>query len=200
MVGCGDVDHDPDSSSEHEGLIAARSRGQRYRAARCPIERSHLQIVWLLSQGRNEREVEAVTGYGQRWIAEIVRRYNAEGARGLGDRRAKNPGAQSLLSQEDTTALRDALGEPPPDGGLWTGPKVAAWMSRRLGRKVWPQRGWDYLTKLKHSLQMPRPKHAKAASAEEQDAFKKGWRSRLTNAVPRTRAGRSRSGPSMSIG
>ena len=51
--------------------------------------------------------------------------------------------------------------------------QVAAWMSRRLGRKVWPQRGWDYLRKLEHSLQMPRPKHAKAASAEEQDAFKK---------------------------
>ena len=116
----------------------------------------------------------AVTGYGQRWIAEIVQRYNAEGAGGLGDRRAKNSGARPLLGQEDATALReDALDEPPPDGGLWTGPKVAAWMSRRLGRKVWPQRGWDYLRKLEHSLQMPRPKHAKAASAEEQDAFKK---------------------------
>ena len=46
--------------------------GQRYRAARCPRERSHLQIIWLLSQGRSEREVAAVTGYGQRWIAEVV--------------------------------------------------------------------------------------------------------------------------------
>ena len=53
--------------------------GQRYRAARCPLERSHLQIVWLLSQGRSAREVAAVTGYGRRWIAEIVRRYNVYG-------------------------------------------------------------------------------------------------------------------------
>jgi len=36
--------------------------GQRYRAARQPIARSQLQIVWLLSQGRSEREVAAVTG------------------------------------------------------------------------------------------------------------------------------------------
>ena len=180
--------------------LSTAALGQRSRAARCPIERSHLQIVWLLSQGRNEREVAAVTGYGQRWITEIVQRYNAEGAGGLGDRRAKNSGARPLLSQEDATALRDALDEPPPDGGLWTGPKVAAWMSRRLGRKVWPQRGWDYLRKLEHSLQIPRPKHAKAASAEEQGAFKKAWHSRSMNAVPRARAGRSRSGPSTSIG
>ena len=140
----------------------------------------------------------AVTGYGQRWIAEIVRRYNAEGASGLGDRRARNTGARPLLSQEDEAALRDALAEPPTDGGLWTGPKVAAWMARRLGRKVWPQRGCEYLKKLEHSLQVPRPKHAKAASAEEQDAFKKIWRSRSMGTVPRTRTGRSRSGRSMS--
>jgi transposase len=180
--------------------LSTAELGQRYRAARCPIERSHLQIVWLLSQGRSEREVAAVTGYGQRWIAAIVQRYNAEGTGGLGDRRAKNAGAQPLLSEEDTTALREALGKPPPDGGLWTGPKVAAWMSRRLGRKVWPQRGWDYLKKLEHSLQMPRPKHAKAASAEDQDAFKKAWRSRSMSTVPRTRAGLSRSGLSTSTG
>ena len=62
--------------------LSTAELGQRYRAARCPLERSHLQIVWLLSQGRSEREVAAVTGYGRRWIAEIVRRYNAEGAGG----------------------------------------------------------------------------------------------------------------------
>ena len=52
--------------------LSTAELGQRYRAARCPLERSHLQIVWLLSQGRSEREVAAVTGYGQRWIAEVV--------------------------------------------------------------------------------------------------------------------------------
>ena len=173
--------------------------GQRYRAARQPIERSHLQIVWLLSQGRSEREVAAVTGYGARWITEVVRRYNAEGVDGLGDQRARNTGARPLLSQEDEAALREALAEPPTDGGLWSGPKVAAWMTARLGRKVWPQRGWDYLRKLGYSSQVPRPRPAKAASAEEQEAFKRGSRAGWTSAAPRTPRGRSRSGPSTSI-
>jgi transposase len=178
--------------------LSTAELGQRYRAARQPIERSQLQIVWLLSQGRSEREVAAVTGYGQRWIAEIVRRYNTEGASGLGDQRARNTGARPLLSQEDEAALRDALAEPPSDGGLWTGPKVAAWMARRLGRKVWPQRGWDYLKKLEHSLQVPRPKHAKAASAEEQAAFERGSPAGWTSAAPKTRSGRSSPGRSTS--
>jgi len=172
--------------------------GQRYRAARQPIERSHLQIVWLLSQGRSEREVVAVTGYGARWITEIVRRYNAEGAGGLGDQRAKNTGARPLLGQEDEAALRDALAEPPTGGGLWSGPKVAAWMTARFGHKIWPQRGWDYLRKLGYSSQVPRPRHAKAASAEEQEDFKRGSPAGWTSAAPQTPGGRSRSGRSTS--
>jgi transposase len=179
--------------------LSTAELGQRYRAARQPIERSHLQIIWLVSQGRSEREVAAVTGYGQRWIAEIVRRYNAGGASGLGDQRARNTGARPLLSQEDEVALRDALAASPADGGLWTGPKVAAWMTARLGRKIWPQRGWDYLQKLGYRSQVPRPRHAKAASAEEQEAFKRGSRAKWTSAAPRTPRGRSRSGRSTSI-
>jgi transposase len=147
--------------------------GQRYRAARSPVERSHLQIVWLLSQGRGEREVAQVTGYGRRWVAEIARRHDEGGPDGLGDRRRGNAGARPLLGAEDEAALRAALAAPPSDGGLWTGPKVAAWMGARLGRKVWPQRGWDYLRKLGQSPQVPRPWHAKAAGAEEQAAYKK---------------------------
>lgn len=150
--------------------------GRRYRAARGPIERSHLQIVWLLSQGRSGREVATVTGYGRRWIGAIVQRYNRSGPDGLGDRRTTNAGAKPLLAADGEAALKAALAGAPTDGGLWTGPKVAAWMSVRLGRKVWPQRGWDYLRKLGHSLQTPRPRHAQAASAEERDLYKKARR------------------------
>ena len=46
-------------------------------------------------------------------------------------------------------------------------------MATRLGRKVWPRRGWDYLRRLGHSPQVPRPRHAKAASPEEQAEYKK---------------------------
>ena len=180
--------------------LSTAELGQRYRAARQPIERSHLQIVWLVSQDRSEREVALVTGYGRRWIAEIVRRYNTKGPGGLGDRRNQNAGAKSLLDEEDKAALNAALTEPPADGGLWTGPKVAAWMTARLGRKIWPQRGWDYLQKLGYRSQVPRPRHAKAASAAEQEAFKRGSRAGGTSAAPRTPRGRSRSGRSTSSG
>src|SRR3954468_3336780 len=150
--------------------------GHPSRAARPPVERSHLQIARLLSRGRGEREVARVTGYGRRWVAEIARRYGEGGPDGLGDRRRGNAGARPLLGAEDEAALWVALAAPPSDGGLWTGPKVAAWMGARLGREVWPPRGWGYPGKLGHSPQVPRPRHAKAAGAEEQAAYKKARR------------------------
>ncbi|HEY8008452.1 MAG TPA: hypothetical protein VIE66_17010 [Methylocella sp.] len=42
--------------------------------------------------------------------------------------------------------LRLRLREPPPDGGLWSSRKVAAWMAGELGLvSVAPQRGWEAL-------------------------------------------------------
>src|SRR3982750_2954638 len=180
--------------------MSPADQGRRYRAARGAIERSHLQIIWLLSQGREVREVAAVSGYGRRWIGAIVRRYNEAGPDGLGDGRARNAGAKPLLDADGEAALGAALAGAPADGGLWTGPKGSAWMGARLGRKVWPQRGWDYLRKLGHSPQVPRPRHAKAAGAEEQAAYKKSWPPRWTSTARRSPGDRSRCGRSTSTG
>src|SRR3954471_3452011 len=160
------------SASGSAAHLSPAELGQRYRAARSPVERSHLQIVWLLCRGRSEREVTQVTGYGRRWVGEVARRYDEGGPDGLGDRRRGNAGARALLGAEDAAARgrrggpeagprRGPAGPgPPADGGLWTGPKVATWMAARLGREVWPQRGWDYLKRLGHSARRARPRPA----------------------------------------
>lgn len=158
---------------ELAGHLGVEELGRRYRAARDRVERSHLQAVWLLRQGRGSGEVARVLGYGERWVAEIVRRYNEEGPQGLADRRHGNAGAKPLLGEAQRAALAEALQGPPPQGGLWSGPKVAAWIAKAAGRKVHPQRGWDYLIKLGFTLKRPRPRHAQADAAA-QAAFKKG--------------------------
>src|SRR3954468_3772914 len=129
------------SASGLAAPLSPAELGQRYRAARSPVERSHLQIVWLLSRGRSEREVAQVTGYGRGWVGEAARRYAGGGPDGLGGRRRGTAGARPLLGAEGESALRAALAEPPADGGLWTGPKVATGMAARLGRGGRPQRG-----------------------------------------------------------
>ena len=82
-------------------------------------------------------------------------------------------GPAPMLSVKLQEELRQAIAGPAPDHSkLWTARVVAAWISERLGRPVRLQRGWDYLQRLKHSQQLPRPQHA-LVDPEEQTAFKK---------------------------
>jgi transposase len=136
-------------------------------------------MLWLLKEGKSAKEVAALLGYTARWVREIVRRWNERGAAGISDHRVEIAGAKPPLGNELRAELALRLQQPPEDEGLWTGPKVAAWMQERLGRPVAPQRGWDYLRLAGYSARVPRPQHAKA-DREQQEAFKKtfqpSWR------------------------
>lgn len=148
---------------------------QHYRQAQAGVERSHYQIIWLLAQGKPTEEVAEVTGYSRSWIYELVWGYNRIGTEALGDKRHQNPGAAPLLDDVQQAQLWQLLNEQPSDGDLWDGPKVAAWMSQLLGRKIHPQRGWEYLRAMELRLRRPRPEHQESDPAA-QEAWKKNWR------------------------
>jgi len=156
---------------------------EAYRGEREAVRRSHLQVIWLLLSGE---------------AGSMVARWNADGPAGLGDRRRGN-GAAPVLDAVGLAGLAAALNQGPQDGGLWSGRKVAAWMSIYLGRPVDPKLGLDYLHRLGFSRQWPRPRHAKAAGPEEQEAFKKTSPPRWRRPRPKRRTGRSSCGPSTSI-
>jgi transposase len=168
----------------------------RYRAAQDATEARHLQAIWLLAQGRTVLEVAEVLALVPRWVTQLAARYNASGPEALGDRRRHNGRTASLLTPELLAALAERLKRPPEDGGLWSGPKVAAWMARHLGlAKVHPQRGWEALKRLEWSFQAPRPRHPRAATPAQREALKKSWTRRSRRPRPNTPTGRSRSGP-----
>lgn len=155
--------------------LSAEELEQRYRQAKDGVERSHYQIIWLLSQGRRSEEVAELTGYSRSWIYELVWGYNRLGAEALGDKRHQNQGAVPLLNDVQQAQLWQLLNEQPSDGDLWDGPKVAQWMSQVLGRPIHPQRGWEYLRSMELRLRRPRPLHQES-NPEEQEAWKKNWR------------------------
>jgi transposase len=145
----------------------------RYRRATDPIERSHFQIIWLLAQGKRVHAVAEVTGYCANWIRILARRYNQEGPQALADQRQYNRGAPPILSKEQQEQLQQVLEQAAPDDGLWTGRKVAFWIGEQTGRKIHPQRGWEYLKRAGLTLLIPRPHHHKA-DKDQQEAFKQG--------------------------
>ena len=132
---------EPASLSRAE--IAARSL-----SASTAAERRRWQLIGLLADGAPLAEIVAATGYRPRTIREIAQRYQAAGAAALVDRRAQRRGAPRLLTPLLEHELWQALQGPAPDGGMWTGPKVAQWIAAKTGKRIFRQRGWEYLRRL----------------------------------------------------
>ena len=182
------------------GHLSLRQLEARYRASQDATEARHIQAIWLLAQGRTVLETAEVLALVPRWVEQLAARYNACGPGALGDQRRHNGRTASLLTPELLAALTERLKRPPEDGGLWSGPKVAAWMARHLGlAQVHPQRGWEALKRLEWSVQAPRPRHPRAATPAQREALKKSWTRRSRGPRRRTPIGRSRSGPKTSI-
>ena len=175
------------------GHLTVTELFERYRAAEDGALKAHLQVIWLKAQGWETRQVARSTGFKSDWVRRLVRRYNADGPESLGDRRESN-GREPLLSEAQRQELLAALAKPSPYGGLWSSAKVARWIGEKLGRKVWPQRGWVYLRDLGMTLQRPRPRHVKA-DPEAQAAFKKNSRASYAVFIESVPALESSSGP-----
>ena len=177
------------SNEKQKGVsphFTAEELKERYLGCKDPIERTHWQIIWLLVQTdapKTPQQVAEVVGYSVNWVRTLRRRYNAEGAAGLENKRKHN-GRRALISDAQQKALQAALSAPPTEGGLWTGPKVAAWLQQLVEKPVSVVTGWRYLRKLGFTLQMPLPQHEATATAETQQAFKKNSRPRCRPAVP----------------
>ena len=117
-------------------------------AATTPDERRRVQVLLYLAAGVPLSEIVRMTGYRPRSIRQIAQRYIETGADSLVDRRAFARGAAPLLSAEEQIELRNVLQRVPPDGGAWTGSKVARWMVDKTGKPVHRQRGLEYLRRL----------------------------------------------------
>jgi transposase len=142
---------------------------QRYRTCSDAAEKTRWQVLWLvtrpdapMSAGRAARAV----GFTPAWGRTLLKRWNAGGPAGLADGRRGN-GTDSVLTPARQADLYAALQADPPDGGLWTGPKVARYVRERWGVEVVPQTGWRWLVRLGFRLRVPRPRHPKAASVAD---------------------------------
>lgn len=143
---------------------------RRYRACADAAEKTRWHVLWLVTRPGQPLSATAaarLVGFTPAWGRAILKRYNARGPDALRDGRRDN-GSDPLLSAEQRAELFAALQAEPPDGGLWSGPKVAAFVKDRFGVEVWPQTGWQWLKDLGFRLVVPRPRHPKAASAEQQ--------------------------------
>lgn len=167
----------------------------RYEASREAKEARRWHALWLRAQGYSTTQVTEVLGLSGFAVRRLITRYNSTGPDAVADGRRLNPGRTPRLDQEQTARLLEALKGPPPQGGLWSGPKVAAWIQEQTGQKAPKQLGWSYLKRLGARLRVPRRKHAKAASKDEQEA----WERALVERVERLRIEASEQGGGVEV-
>src|SRR4051812_42967434 len=141
---------------------------QQYRSCTDVTAARHRQTIWLLAKGHETAEVAATVSFARRWVERLLARDNAQGPQALGDLRRRNGTSPSVLRPDLLEKLKARRREPPPDGDLWTTPKVGAWMAGDLGfAAVLPQRGWGALKATNGWGQKPRPRHPAAATPGE---------------------------------
>ncbi len=145
-----------------------------YRACQCPQEKVRWRALYLISRGEQANRAARRVGRTSGWITQLACRYNERGPIAVpnqkGDQRA---GSKPHLDTKAAQALDMALRAAAPDGGLWTAPKVAAWIAERTGQMVHETTAWRYMRRLGFTLQVPRPHHRRRATLEEQAGFKK---------------------------
>jgi transposase len=147
----------------------------KYRACRHPTEKTRWHAIWLLSrtdQPRTSDPVGDLVGLSGVTVRAVLHRWNERGPDGLVDQRNRN-GTRPRLTTRRRDALLAALKKRPPDGGLWTGPKVARYVHDRWQVVVRPETGWRWLVELGFTLQVPRPRHPNSADARTRRSWKK---------------------------
>ena len=150
--------------------LTAGEIDRRYRNCADAAEKTRWHVLWLVT--RPGHPVSATTaaklvGFTPARGRAILKRYNERGPDALADGRRHN-GAEPKLTPGQQAELFAALQARPPDHGLWSGPKVAAFVKQRFGVEVHKQTGWQWLKDLGFRLVVPRPRHPKAATPERQ--------------------------------
>jgi transposase len=147
----------------------------RYVSCRHPVEKPRWHALWLLArvdEPRTPAQVADLVGLSAVTVRAVLHRWNATGPDGVTDGRKGN-GSEPKLTARRRDALYAALQKRPPDGGVWTGPKVARYVRTRWSVEVGPVTGWRWLRDLGFTLQVPRPSHPQSADPPTRRSWKK---------------------------
>ncbi len=161
-----------------EDHLTSAELQQQYLRCEHRADRTRWHALWLVSLGKSGNEAARLVGRTSGWVSVLVRHYNDQGAASVITVKREGRqwgGSQAALrwGTSEEIELREALVRAPPGDGVWTAAKVAVWLAERRGHNVHLSTGWRTLKRLHQSIQMPRPQHPEAASAEDQAAFQK---------------------------
>jgi len=148
---------------------------ERFRHCRDGRQKARWQALCLLARPASPlsaAQAASLVGLTADAIRKLVHRYNHGGPAAV-ERNGGGRGAAPRLSPAQQEQLKAELLGRAPDGGLWSGPKLARRIAALTGRPMHKATGWEWLYKLGFTPQRPRPRNRQAASPEEQAVWEK---------------------------
>jgi len=145
----------------------------RYRSCKESKEARRWHVLWLVSQGYSSQEAADIVGLESTWVRRIIHRYNKDGPESVVDGHLYSTRRPKFrLTPDHQRLLYKALKAEPPDGGEWTGSKVASWIEQLTGVKIYPQMGWSYLERVGLTLKPMERNHQVGAAILKEQKFK----------------------------
>jgi transposase len=136
----------------------------------------HARAVLLSSEGKKVPAVVGTVGVSERWVREIIHRFNQQGIASLPRRKA--PGAQPICDEATRAALVELLRRPPTEFGIesrfWSGGDlatiaqqqgIAPAMSARTARREIRRAGYRWQQAKRWSAKEPEYERKKTARA-----------------------------------
>ena len=153
------------TGEEFEKIKAARKANKNKRVEKL------LEVLTLRYEGKSNREITEKTGYNERYVTTLLAKYRKMGLEEF--IRIKQTSHYRKMTEAEETQLLEKCSELAAEGKVLTVADIRQVFEEELGEKT----GHDYIYKLlkRHGWRkvMPRAKHPKAASEEEQNSSKK---------------------------
>lgn len=130
-----------------------------------------LQVLVLRYEGKSNREITAVTGYNTRYVTTLLGRYSKQGLEEF--IRIKQTSHNRRLSESEEAALLQRMEANAEKGQILTVAEIRNECEKLIGRKTAYNYVYRMLKRNGWRKVMPRSRHPKAATQEEQDSSKK---------------------------
>jgi hypothetical protein len=118
------------SSSELKG---------KYLKSKDSVETRRWHLLWKISLGWTIKNSAIAVGCSYPYAQKILSQYNRNREEGVRNRKNQTSNhvreKKRLLNPQQLEKLKQQIEQTSPDGGIWTGTKVARWIEKETGRK-----------------------------------------------------------------
>ncbi|MGI6636559.1 MAG: helix-turn-helix domain-containing protein [Christensenellales bacterium] len=153
------------TEEEFEKIKAARKANKNKRVEKL------LEVLTLRYEGKSNREITERTGYNERYVTTLLAKYRKQGLEEF--IRIKQTSHHRKMTEAEEARLLEKCSELADQGKVLSVADIRQVFEEALGEKTASSYIYRVLKRHEWRKVMPRTKHPKAASEEEQNSSKK---------------------------